>query len=461
MASTEPGTGSSTATETETSQRSSNVKLARNMSGALLFFYVLGDVLGSGIYALIGLVAGEVGGAFWTAFALGIAVALITGLAYAELATRYPVAAGAALYIAKAFRNQFFTFVVTFCMLAAIVSASGALALTFGGEYFKEFFDWPTLAVAVVFVAVLSLVNYRGISETAKSNAVMTVVEISGLLIVLATGVAVVVMGDAKYEQVVDFKGEGSIALAILGGAALSFFAMTGFENAANVAEETRNATKVFPKALLGGMATAGVLYILVAISTALVADYDSIAGSEGALLEVVRQGPFGIPPWLFAAIALVAVTNTCLVTMVTQSRILYGMANEDVVPQVFSKVHPKRRTPWVGILFTFVMVVGLLLAAGAEVETLASASVVFLLFIYGLVIISALKLRGDEEHPEAGFNAPTPLLYVGLLGNAGLLFYTIQDDPSLLLYCGGLLAVGLVLYAVHRLAGQRSSTDG
>lgn len=461
MASTEPGTGATTATETEDSRGSSKVKLARNMSGALLFFYVLGDVLGSGIYALIGLVAGEVGGAFWTAFALGVVIALITGLAYVELVTRYPVAAGAALYISKAFKNQFFTFVVTFCMLAAIVTASGALALTFGGEYFKEFFDWPTMWVAVGFVAVLSLVNYRGISETAVSNAVMTLIEVSGLLIVLATGVAVVVTGDAKYEQVLEFKGEGSIALAVLGGAALSFFAMTGFENAANVAEETKDATKVFPKALLGGIAVAGLLYVTVAIATALVADYDSIAGSEGALLEVVKQGPFGIPPWLFAAIALVAVTNTCLVTMVTQSRILYGMANEDVVPQVFGKVHPKRRTPWVGILFTFVMVVGLLVAAGAEVETLASASVVFLLFIYGLVIVSALKLRKDPEHPDATFRAPTPLLYVGIAGNAGLLFYTIQDDPSLLLYCGGLLAVGLVLYAVHRLAGRKSTTAG
>jgi basic amino acid/polyamine antiporter, APA family len=201
------------------------------------------------------------------------------------------------------------------------------------------------------------------------------------------------------------------------------------------------------------------VLYVLVALATTLVADYDTIAGSEGALLEVVKQGPFGIPAWLFAAIALVAVTNTTLVTMVTQSRILYGMANEDVVPRVFGKVHPKRKTPWVGILFTFVMVVGLLVAAGAEVSTLASASVVFLLFIYGLVIISALMLRKDPEHPDSSFRAPTPLLYVGIAGNAGLLFYTIQDDPSLLLYCGGLLAVGLVLYAVHRVAGRKNST--
>ena len=154
----------SSSVENSAERASSGPKLARNMTAALLFFYVLGDVLGSGIYALIGLVADEVGGAFWTAFALGVGVALITGLAYAELVTRYPVAAGAALYIAKAFRNDFFTFVVTYCMLAAIVTASGALALTFGGDYFKEFVDWPTLLVAVAFVAVLSFINFRGIS---------------------------------------------------------------------------------------------------------------------------------------------------------------------------------------------------------------------------------------------------------------------------------------------------------
>ncbi|HET6652506.1 MAG TPA: APC family permease [Nocardioides sp.] len=443
--------------ETETTPRSEShgPKLAKSMTAGLLFFYVLGDVLGSGIYALIGLVADEVGGAFWTAFALGVGVALITGLAYAELVTRYPVAAGAALYIKKAFRNEFFTFVVTFCMLAAIVTASGALALTFGGEYFKEFLDWPTTIVAVGFVAVLSFINYRGISETAKTNAVMTFIELTGLLIIIVIGITTVLTGDANYGAVVDFKGDGNIVLAILGGAALSFFAMTGFENAANVAEETQNAVRVFPKALLGGMAVAGLLYVLVAISTSLVASYESVAGSEGALLEVVRQGPLAVPTWIFALIALIAVTNTCLVTMVTQSRILYGMAQEGAVPEVFAKVHPKRRTPWVGILFTFIMVVGMLVAAGAEVETLASASVVFLLFIYGLVIVACLKLRRESEEP-ASFVAPTPLLYLGIAGNAGLLAYTVIDDPSLLVYCGILLAIGLVLWAAQHLHGRR-----
>lgn len=124
------------------------------------------------------------------------------------------------------------------------------------------------------------------------------------------------------------------MAVIILGGAALAFFAMTGFENAANVAEETHNPSKAFPLALIGGMITAGVLYVLVALSTSLIVPVDKFADSAGALLVVVEEGPLAVPAEVFAAIALVAVTNTCLVALVTQSRILYGMAREDVVPR-------------------------------------------------------------------------------------------------------------------------------
>ena len=118
-------------------------ELKRSISGPQLFFYVLGDVLGSGIYALVGLVAVAVGGAIWMSFGVGVAVALLTGFAYAELITKYPQAAGAALYVSKTFKNNFVTFMVTFAMLAATLSAAGALALTFGGDYFKQFIDLP------------------------------------------------------------------------------------------------------------------------------------------------------------------------------------------------------------------------------------------------------------------------------------------------------------------------------
>ena len=147
----------------------------RSITGRLLFFYVLGDVLGSGIYVLIGLVAGAVGGAFWIAFAVGVTIATITGLAYAELVTKYPQAAGAALYVNKAFRNRPLTFLVTISFLSASFAASGSLATGFS-SYFAEVWDLPpALLVTIVFILVLSIVNYIGITESVVVNMLMTV----------------------------------------------------------------------------------------------------------------------------------------------------------------------------------------------------------------------------------------------------------------------------------------------
>nr|WP_257910755.1 APC family permease [Janibacter limosus] len=123
-------------------------ELKQGVTGRLLYFYVPGDVLGSGIYVLIGLVAGAVGGAFWAAFAVGVTVATITGLAYAELVTKYPQAAGAALYVNKAFKNKTLTFFITFCMLSASYAAAGSLATGFA-QYFGEVWAAaPALVVA-------------------------------------------------------------------------------------------------------------------------------------------------------------------------------------------------------------------------------------------------------------------------------------------------------------------------
>ena len=430
-------------------------RLSRSITGRLLFFYVLGDVLGSGVYVLIGTVAGEVGGAFWAAFALGVAVAVVTGFAYAELATKYPQAAGAALYVHRAFSSRFFSFVMMFCMLSASFAAAGALALSFGGDYFKEFLDLPTVLVALVFIVALALLNFRGISESVKANLVMTVVEVSGLVIILAIGAAVLFTGEADLGRPFELAGDGSPALVVLGGAALAFFAMTGFENAANVAEETQEPTRTFPRALIGGMVTAGVLYILVAFTASMVVPTSRIAGSESALLDVVAAGPIPVPTQLFAAIALVAVTNTALVALVTQSRIMYGMANEGVVPGAFSRVHRSRRTPWVGIVFTTIVVLALLLTA--DVERLATVTVVFLIFIYALVCVAALRLRREKVDHEH-FTAPTALLVVGIVANATLLGYTVYTDPGALTYCGGLLLVGVVLYLVNSRVRSRSA---
>jgi amino acid transporter len=441
--------------------------LKRSITGGQLFFYTLGDVLGSGIYVLIGLVAAAVGGAFWIAFAVGVAVAAITGSAYAELVTKYPQAAGSSLYVQKAFGNKALTFLVTVSFLSASFAATGSLATGFA-SYFSELWEAPpALVVSLVFVALLVLVNYIGITESVVMNMLMTFVELSGLIIVIGIAIYYVAQGNGDFGTLTDISVSGNPALAVLAGVAFSFFAMTGFENTANVAEETIDPYRSFPRSLVGGMVVAGIVYVLVSMAAALTVPTDQLAGSDVALLEVVKQGilPFSTDAMttIFTVIALVAITNTTLVTLVTQPRILYGMANEDVVPGVFARIHATRRSPWVGLLFSG-LVVGTLLVTGYAVTAagggidlvnrLALVTVVFLLAIYALVIVTCLKLRGQDED-ERAFRANTPLLVLGLVGNLAILYYAIYDDPTSLIWCAGLLAVGVVLYLAEKLFGR------
>lgn len=435
-------------------------ELKQGVSGRLLYFYVLGDVLGSGIYVLIGLVAGAVGGAFWAAFAVGVTVATITGLAYAELVTKYPQAAGAALYVNKAFKNKTLTFFITFCMLSASYAAAGSLATGFA-QYFGEVWEAaPALVVALAFIVALAIINFIGITESVVANMIMTFVEVTGLIIVLVIGVVATAQGKVEFGRITEFSTDSNPALGLLAGVALAFFAMTGFENAANLAEETRNPRRDFPRALIGGMATAGVLYVLIAVTAAVTVPIQQLAESDAALLEVVKTGilPLSVAVLtiIFAIIAMVAITNTCLVCLVTESRILYGMAREDVVPAPFAKVS-SRQVPWLAILFS-VVVIAALLVSGADLAQLANVTVVFTLLIYALVIVSAVKLDRHDRTDET-FRAPRALLAMGVVANFLILGYVIYDDPGSLLYCVALLGVGVVLFIAERLLGGGTPT--
>lgn len=444
--------------------------LKRSITGKQLFFYTLGDVLGSGIYVLIGLVAAAVGGAFWIAFALGVTVAAITGSAYAELVTKYPQAAGAALYVNKAFRNKALTFLVTVSFLASSFAATGSLATGFA-SYFATLWDAPpALLVSLLFLVALVVVNFIGITESVVMNMLMTFVEVAGLVIVMVIGLVHVLRGNADFGVLADISVSGNPALAVLAGIAFSFFAMTGFENTANVAEETIDPHRSFPRSLVGGMVVAGVVYVLVSMSAALTVPTDKLAESDAALLEVVKQGilPFSTDfmTTLFSVIALIAITNTTLVTVVTQPRILYGMAKEDVVPGVFARIHPDRRSPWVGLLFSAAVVTALLVTgtlvteAGGGIDLvgrLATVTVVLLLAIYALVIVACLKLRGQDEH-EGVFHANTGLLVLGIVGNLAILWFAIDDDPTSLIWCAGLVGVGVVLFLIEYATGRKKA---
>ncbi|MCS7478977.1 APC family permease [Umezawaea endophytica] len=433
-------------------------ELKRAIGPKLLLFFVIGDILGTGIYALTGNVAGKIGGALWLPFLLAFVVAFLTAFSYLELVGKYPKAAGAALYTNRAFKIQFLTFMVAFAVMSSGITSAASAALAFGKTYLqavlREFFSdsiaVPATLVAILFILGLAAVNFRGVSESVKANVVLTCIELSGLLIIIAIGIWAVVQGDgdaSRLTQVDPAPGQSAF-LAITSATALAFFAMVGFEDSVNMAEECREPVRIFPRAMLMGMGVAAVIYVLVAITSSLLIPADELAkAGSGALLKVVTVGAPGFPLWLFSLIGLFAVINSALINMLMASRLLYGMSNEKIIPQFFAVVHPFRRTPWISIIFTSGIAV--ILVSFVDIAALGGTTSLLLLIVFAIVNVAVLVLRkekADHEH----FRAPTWVPWLGVI-TCTFLASPLSGRPladyKIALY---LLGAGVVLWAIN-----------
>lgn len=432
----------------------SSTPLRRAISGKLLFVFILGDVLGAGIYALVGEIAGEVGGAIWLPMLVALLMALLTAASYAELVTKYPRAGGAAVFAQRAFRRPIVSFLVGFSMLAAGVTSAGGLALAFSGDYLAVFLDVPAVPAAVVFLLLVGLLNARGITESLRANLGMTVIEVSGLVVIIALAGLVLSRGDGAPSRVLEFTDETTPTLAVLGAALLAFYSFVGFETSANIAEEVEDVRRVYPRALLGAVTTAGVVYVLVGLAVSTVVPVDTLAQSTGPLLEVVDAADAGIPPWVFSLVALVAVANGALLTMIMASRLTFGMARDGLLPVALAKVLPGRRTPWAAIVAT--TVVAMVLCTTGSVAALAETVVLLLLFVFISTNIAVLVLRRDRSDTDH-FRTPTALPVLALITCAVLL---TQQSAATWLRAGLLLAVGIALYFVGRVVSKKTATE-
>jgi amino acid transporter len=407
---------------------------------------IVGDVLGAGIYALVGEVGGRVGGAIWTAFALALVLALFTAFAYAELVTKYPQAAGAALYVNKAWRKPLLTFMVAFTVMSSGLTSAATLSRAFGGDYLSAFVDAPVVLVGVIFILAVAAINFRGISESAHLNVVLTTIELIGLLLVIVIGLGAIGDGAAGVDagRVLDFDDDEPVLTAILAGTGLAFFALIGFEDSVNLAEEARDPARDYPRALFGGLLIAGTVYLLVTVVASMAVPTDRLAASSGPLLEVVQLGPLAMSTKVFSAIALFALANGALINMIMASRIVYGMAREGILPAPLGAVHAGRRTPWVAIAGTTAITI--VLIASGDLSELADTTVLLLLLVFTAVNIAVLVLRRDRV-AHHHFRAPTALPAIGAVVSAALM---TTKDADVFLRAGGLLLFGLVLWAVN-----------
>lgn len=422
--------------------------LHRVITTPLLMLFILGDVLGAGVYALAGTIAGRVGGAIWAPLLIALCFALLTAASYAELVTKYPRAGGAAVFAERAFGKPMLSFLVGFSMLAAGVTSAAGLAVAFGGDYLGAFVQWPASWVAAGFLVVVGLLNARGIKESLSANLVMTVVELSGLVMVVAAAAWFTASGHAVPARLLEVDAQAPAA-AILGASLLAFYSFVGFETSANLAEEVQDVSRVYPKALFSALLIAGVMYLLVGAGAALVLPVDQLKASSAPLMEVINASGLGIPPRWFAVIALIAVANGALLTMIMASRLAYGMAREGLLPRVLGQVMPQRGTPGWAILAT--TLVAMALTFTSTLEILAQTVVLLLLFVFLSTNVAVLVLKRDKvttEHFSVHWIFPA-------LAVVSCLLLLAQQTPATWLRAGVMLAVGLVLYGISRGASR------
>ena len=432
---------------------SSEPTLQRAIGPKLLMFMVIGDMLGTGIYALTGDVAGEVGGAAWLAFGAAFIVAMFTATSYLELVGKYPHAAGAALYSQRAFNSRFVTFVVGFAVMCSALTSVAAASRTFHG-YFQEFAAVPLVLLVPAFIVGLAVINFRGVGESVKANVVMTLVELSGLLIVIAIGAWALGNGIGTASNAFDFNAGADPFALVMSGAGLAFFAIIGFEDSVNMVEEVENPQRDFPRAFFIGITITGIVYMLVAFFTTALVPIEILRDSNQDLLEVVRVGAPWFPLALFALIAMVAVSNTSLINLMMSSRLLYGMSREKAIPPVFGLVHVLRRTPWVAIVAT--TLIALLLASWSGVRTLGGTTALLLLCVFALVNVAVLVLR-KQTVSHAHYRAPT---VCPILGAISCVYLAVGRDPAQYRIAAVLLLLGLALFGINWLIGKRRTVD-
>ncbi|PWD51891.1 amino acid permease [Serinibacter arcticus] len=433
-------------------------ELKRAIGPKLLLLFIVGDILGTGVYALTGQVAGEVGGAAWLPFLIAFAVATLTAFSYLELVTKYPQAAGAALYTHKAFGIHFVTFIVAFIVMSSGITSASTASRAFASN-FAVGIGWEAepgqiLVVAAGFMALIAVVNFRGVGESVKANVVLTLVELSGLLLVIMVGLTA--LGKADFSRVVAFDTpeDKSVFLAITTATSLAFFAMVGFEDSVNMAEETKEPARIFPRIMLTGMAITGVIYVAVAVVAVALVPVGDLAASETPLVEVVRAGAPNLPiDTILPFISMFAVANSALINMLMASRLIYGMARQKVLPPLLGKVHPKRQTPWVAIIFTTVLALALITAVSLNPESnvigvLGGTTALLLLAVFTVVNTAVLILRRDPT-PEGAFRAPTAIPVLGAVTCLYLVTPLAGRDPLQYTVAGVILVVGVVLWAI------------
>lgn len=409
----------------------------------------MGDILGAGIYGLVGKAAGLMGNGVWMAFLVSMIAAGFTGLSYASLGSRYPRAGGASFVVHKAYKSGFLAYVIGLAVLSSGLTSMATASRAFAGYFSGLFPAVPMTVVVIAFGVILAAIIFVGIRETLWVNNILAVIEISGLIFIIALGAKFI--GSVNYFDVTTpANPDGLMTMPLLlGGAVLTFYSFIGFEDILNVSEEVKDPSKTIPRGLLMAVGFSSLIYMLISLIAVSVIPAGELSDSTQPLVDVIAKAAPWFPTPVYSVISLLAVSNTALLNFVMGSRLLYGMSHQGLMPKFLGQVHARRATPHRAI--AVLLVILLVLALSGDISALAKATSVLLLMCFSFVNLGLIILQRQDKH-EGKFEVHPVIPAMGLLVCLAML---TQVAGAELMIAGGIIALIVLLYFVVKPSDQ------
>ena len=393
--------------------------LKRNLSLPLVTLYGLGNILGAGIYVLVGKVAGLAGLGTPLAFLVAMTVAGLTAFSYMELSGRYPVSASVSVYLHKAFGRRWLSILIGVAMILGGVASAAALSQGFAG-YLRLYVNIPASLASAGILLLIGLIAIKGIKESAFVAAALTLVEILGLVLIIWVG------RNALTQVGVDdvFRVDPTLGLSgVIAGAFLAFYAFIGFEDMVNVSEEVKNPRRTMPLAILMSLVISTILYILVVVVAVAIVPPQELSQSSAPLALVYEKtGSSGVIG--LTAIGLVATINGIIVQIIMGSRILYGLSKQGWIHRKFTQLHETNQTPAFATIF--IVSVMIIATLALPIVSLAKTTSLLLLSIFVLVNASLIAVKRKQKVHQGYITVPMAVPILGTLSATSLILYQL-----------------------------------
>lgn len=397
------------------------IELRRSIGLPLLLLYGLGNIIGAGIYVLIGKVSGEAAMYAPIAFLVASVVAGFSAFSYSEMSARFPLSAGEAVYIQEGFQLKNLSRLTGLLIAIAGMVSAATISRGFYG-YFHAFFQVPEILVITAVILFLGLLTIWGISQSVSAAAFLTVIEISGLLLIIWAGKEVLSTAPAHVEELLP-PLQSSVWTGILLGGFLAFFAFIGFEDMVNIAEEVKNPQRTLPAAILLALLIATLIYASVSLIAVLAMAPATLSESKAPLADLLAATS-DIDPRIISSIGMLAIVNGALIQMIMASRIFYGMAKKGWIWSGLAKVSKKTRTPVVATWLVIVIILNL--ALWFPLEALAKGTSYLILVVFALVNASLISIKWSKLPAEGIINVPVWVPVAGFITSVSLALFQL-----------------------------------